>query len=88
MIPQKAYIFDRYGGFKNRLRFLNWKSIAVYGNIVYGFDDKFVYKYEVGSLNLQQYPLPISFKGFKDVKIENKRPYLLKDDCIYIYSIL
>ncbi|CAN5321475.1 hypothetical protein BH09BAC2_BH09BAC2_06770 [soil metagenome] len=86
--PAKGlYVFDTYGGYKNQLRFLNWKTIAVSGSDVYGFTDKFIYKYKKGSLDLEQYSLPISFSGYSSVSIQNRNLYLLKDYCLYIYDL-
>jgi len=80
------YVFDYYGLFKNRLTFLNWKDIVIVGKTIYGFDDKNYYSYSLGSLNLQQYPLPPFFKDGTSIKLGNNRIYVLKDNIINIYT--
>lgn len=85
--PSKGlYVFDYYGLFKNRLTFLNWNDIAIVSNTIYGFDDKYYYSYSLGSLNLQQFPLPPYFKDGSSIKVGNNRIYVLKDNIINIYT--
>ena len=86
--PAKGfYIFDYYGGFKNRLTFLNWTNIEVNGNIVYGFSDGKLYSYELKSLQLKEYKLPEFFGKFISIKAMNGKVYLLNEKGIDIYQI-
>jgi len=86
--PAKGlYIFDYYGSFKNRLRFLNWKDFTVIEKNIYGFDEKYFYSYKIGSLDLKQYPLPPVFKDYTSVKVGNNKIYLLKNDILQYYSL-
>ncbi|HUS02328.1 MAG TPA: hypothetical protein VMY77_11410, partial [Chitinophagaceae bacterium] len=56
--PKKGvYVFDYYGSFKNKIPFLNWKSIAVIEKNLYGFDDSYLYSHRLGTLDLKKYPL-------------------------------
>jgi hypothetical protein len=85
--PAKGlYSFDYYGLFKNKLTFLGWKDIDIVGKTIYGFDDKYFYRYSLGSLDLQQFPLPDYFKYGSSIKVGNNRIYVLKDNIINIYS--
>ncbi len=81
------YIFDYYGAFKNRLPFLHWNNVEVSKNIIYGFDNSFLYSYQLTSLNLKSYTLPIFFRNCKVIKAVNGKVYLLKPDGVYIYQI-
>ncbi len=81
------YIFDYYGSFKNRLLFFNWKDITVIEKNLYGFDDKNLYSYSLGSLNLKQYPLPATFKNYTSLKVGSHKIYFLKDNSLQVYSL-
>lgn len=86
--PEKGfYIFDYYGGFKNRLAFLNWTDVEVNGNTVYGFSNNKLYSYELKSLQLKEYKLPSFFGKFSSIKAMNGKVYLLNEDGIDIYQI-
>ena len=86
--PEKGfYIFDYYGGFKNRLAFLNWTDIEVNGNTIYGFSNNKLYSYELKSLNLKEYKLPAFFSKASSIKVMNGKLYLLNEKGIDIYQI-
>lgn len=86
--PEKGfYIFDYYGGFKNRLAFLNWTNVEVSGNTVYGFNNNKLYSYELKSLQLKEYQLPEFFGKFNSIKAMNGKVYLLNEKGIDIYQI-
>lgn len=85
--PQKgAYIFDYYGTFKNRIRFLDWTDFTVIGNTILGRDANLLYKYEPGTLNLQQYRIPAEMQDARKIKITQTNIYLLRDRQLEIYS--
>lgn len=81
------YIFDYYGGFKNKLPFLNWSNVEVNGNNVYGFRDKKLYSYLLKSLQLKEYTLPPFFGKFEAIKAMNGKVYLLNEKGIDVYQI-
>lgn len=86
--PEKGfYIFDYYGGFKNRLAFLNWSNVEVNGNTVYGFSKNNLYSYQLKSLNLKEYKLPGFFGNATSIKVMNGKVYLLRESGIDIYQI-
>lgn len=86
--PEKGfYIFDYYGGFKNRLSFLNWTNVEVTGNTVYGFSNNTLHSYELKSLQLKDYVLPVFFGKFISIKAMNGKVYLLNDKGIDVYQI-
>ena len=82
------YIFDYYGSYKNNLPFLNWKHIAVYNNRLMGFVADTFYSYEVNSLNLKSYKLPVFLTNYIDIKTMNGKIYLLKKEGVEIYDLL
>ena len=81
------YIFDYYGSFKNRLPLLNWDNVAISEKNMYGFSNNKLCSYQLNSLTLKEYQLPVVFKDYKTIKIINGKVYLLKDDGIYIYQV-
>ena len=86
--PKKGvYVFDYYGSFKNKIPFLNWKGITVIEKNLYGFDDRNLYSYSLGSLNLKKYLLPSAFKNYTSLKVGTNKIYFLKDNTLQIYSL-
>lgn len=86
--PEKGfYIFDYYGGFKNRLPFLHWTDVEVTGTTMYGFYESMLYSYELKSLQLKAYKLPAFFGKFTSIKAMNGKVYLLNEKGIDIYQI-
>jgi hypothetical protein len=87
--PAKGfYIFDYYGTYKNNLPFLKWSSISISNGMLAGFSGNQFFLYQLQSLNLRTYTLPVFFKGYSVIKAMNGKIYLLKKDGIYIYSVL
>lgn len=86
--PAKGfYIFDYYGGFKNKLSFLNWSNVEVNGNNVYGFEGSKLYSYQLKSLQLKEYKLPAFFGNYVSIKAMNGLVYLLNENGVDIYRI-
>lgn len=86
--PAKGfYIFDYYGGFKNRLAFLNWTNVEVNGSTVYGFESSKLYSYQLKSLQLKTYQLPAFFGKFISIKAMNGFVYLLNENGLNIYQL-
>lgn len=86
--PAKGfYIFDYYGGFKNRLTFLNWTNVEVNGSNMYGFEKNKLYSYTLKSLQLKEYKLPAFFGKYDAIKAMNGKVYLLNDKGVDIYQI-
>ena len=86
--PTKGfYIFDYYGGFKNRLAFLNWTNVEVNGSTVYGFGENKLYSYQLKSLQLKEYKLPAFLGNFVSIKAMNGLVYLLNENGLDIYQL-
>lgn len=81
------YIFDYYGGFKNRLPFLQWTDVEVTGTTMYGFSNGSLFSYELKSLQLKEYKLPAFFGKFNSIKAMNGKVYLLNEKGIDVYQI-
>lgn len=81
-----VYLFDYYGAFKNRIQLKGWTDFTVIGNSMYGHDAHLLYRYEPGTLNLQQYPIPAAMRDAKKIKITPGFLYLLRNNRLEIYS--
>ncbi|RYF96586.1 MAG: hypothetical protein EOO02_21950 [Chitinophagaceae bacterium] len=81
-----VYIFDYYGSFKNRLLFRGWSDFTVINRIIYGRDGQFIYRYEPGTLNLQQFPVSPSISSAKKIRITPQYLYALRDGRIELYG--
>ncbi len=81
-----VYIFDYYGGFQSRIPFTGWDDFAVIGNALFGRDERFLYRYDVGSLRLQQYPLPAFMLNPQKIIVTSGLVYLLRDGSVILYS--
>ena len=85
--PQKGiYVFDYYGTFKNKLTFLHWNYLTVIGKSIYGFDNKCLYRYNIGTLSVKEYPLPKEFTNYTSVRITNNKIYLLKNNHLQVFA--
>ena len=82
------YIFDHYGTFKNNLPFLHWENISVGSNGLAGFLGKQYYSYQLQSMALKTYTLPVFFRDYSSIRAMNGKIYLLKKEGVEIYSVL
>lgn len=81
-----VYLFDYYGAFKNRIRFTGWTDFSVINNTIFGRDAGMLYRYEPGTLNLQQYRIPATMQQARKIKIIPGNLYLLRDHQLEVYS--
>ena len=81
-----VYMFDYYGAFKNRIRFTGWTDFTVINNMLFGRDENMLYRYEPGSLNLQQYPITGAMRNARRIKIMQSNLYLLHDNRLDVYE--
>ncbi|HUR10433.1 MAG TPA: hypothetical protein VM012_03650, partial [Flavitalea sp.] len=85
--PSKGvYTFDYYGTFKSRVPFTSWIDFTVISNTIYGRDEKNLYSYEPGSLNLIHYPLPPSMAGAMRISIMPNFLYVLRENGLQVYG--
>lgn len=81
-----VFIFDYYGGFKQRIPFYNWKDFAVINRNLFGHNRKVLFRYEPGTLNLMEYTLPVEMKDANRIIIVPGKLYLLDTSGITIYQ--
>jgi hypothetical protein len=80
------YIFDYYGGFKHRIPFTGWKDFTVINNSLFGRDGRNLYRYDAGTLQLQEFRVPAFMSDAGKIVIRPGTVYLLRDGVIMVYS--
>lgn len=80
------YVFDYYGGFRSRIPFTGWWDVRVINNAVFGRDHEKMYRYEPGTLELKELPLPEFMRTAKKLVVAPGFVYLLRDGAIMVYS--
>jgi hypothetical protein len=81
-----VYLFDYYGAFKNRIQLKGWTDFAVIGNAMFGRDANMLYRYESGTLNLQNYPIPVAMRDAQKIKITPGNLYVLRNNRLEVFS--
>jgi hypothetical protein len=81
-----VYVFDYYGGFQNRIPFTGWTDFEVINKALFGRDKNYLYRYDMGSLQLQQIPSPSFINNAQKVIVFPGNVYVLKDGVFMVYS--
>lgn len=81
-----VYLLDYYGGFKNRIQLKGWTDFTVIGNAMFGRDANMLYRYEPGTLNLQNYPIPVAMRDAQKIKITSGNLYVLRNERLEVFS--
>jgi hypothetical protein len=85
-INRGVFAFDHYGGFKQTLPLTGWQDFTVIDKILLGRDQQKFYRYQLGTLNLQEIPIPPAYQGALKIKITPGAIYVLKKKVLEIYS--
>jgi hypothetical protein len=81
-----VYIFDHYGTLKAHLDLSGWKDFDVIGKNILGRDDHKFYRYQQGTLHLQEEPIPAAYFGASHIHITPTVIYVLKKTGLEVYS--
>jgi hypothetical protein len=81
-----VYIFDHYGTLKIHLDLRGWKDFDVIGKNILGRDDQKFYRYQSGTLNMQEEPIPVAYQGASHIHITPTVIYVLKKTGLEIYT--
>ena len=82
-----VYMFDYYGGLKNRVRLLGWRDVVVLEKSIYGRNDRHLLKYDPGTLNVQEIPIPAAWKNAKRIHITPRKIYVLHNGMLEIFTV-
>jgi hypothetical protein len=81
-----VYIFDHYGTLKTHLDFSGWKDFNVIGKNLLGRNGHKFYRYQQGTLNLQEEAIPVAYLGASRIYITPTVIYVLKKTGLEVYS--
>jgi hypothetical protein len=81
-----VYIFDHYGTLKTHLDFSGWKDFNVIGKNLLGRNGRKFYRYQQGTLNLQEEAIPVAYLGASRIHITPTVIYVLKKTGLEVYS--
>ncbi len=81
-----VYIYDYYGGFQNTIPLIGWNDFNVINNTLFGRNKEYLFRYDKGSLELRQIPVPPFMNDAQKIIIGAGFVYLLKQGSILIYS--
>jgi hypothetical protein len=85
--PTKGvYIFDHYGALKTHLDLRGWQDFDVIGNNLLGRDDRNLYRYQPGTLNMQEQLIPAAYRDAIHIRITPTIVYVLKKTGLEVYS--
>ncbi len=85
--PTKGvYIFDHYGTLKTHLDLRGWQDFNVIGKNLLGHDDHRFFRYEPGTLNMLEQPIPPECLGAIRIAITPTVIYVLKKTGLEVYS--
>lgn len=80
------YIFDYYGGFKGRVPLTGWTDLNVINQTVLGRDEKYLYRYENGTIDTKALQLPVTMKNADKLVVQMGNVYVLREGAIMVYS--
>jgi hypothetical protein len=81
-----VYLFDHYGTLKSHLDFRGWQDFDVIDKNLLGRDDKKFYRYQPGTLNMQEEAIPAVYAGASRILITPNIIYVLKNTGLEIYT--
>jgi hypothetical protein len=85
--PAKGvYIFDHYGTLKTHLDIRGWQDFNVIGKNLLGHDDHAFFRYEPGTLDMLEQPIPADYQGAIRIDITPTVIYVLKKTALEVYS--
>jgi hypothetical protein len=81
-----VYAFDHYGTLKTHLILPGWQDFDVIDKSLLGRDGDKFYKYQLGTLNMQEEPIAAEYQGALRIRITPTVIYVLKKTGLEIYS--
>lgn len=82
-------LFDYYGGFKQKIDYVNWEDVGVTNNILFGRTSDTIWMYNPKKIIAQTYivSLKMEWDKVKQMIIQNNKMYILNKQEIAIYDI-
>jgi len=82
-----VYVFDYYGGFKNRIPMQGLDNFKVIGKYIFGTRNDSLLRYEPATFNSRELKLPPAFRQSVSIHFTSTRVYALKKDELEIYEL-
>jgi hypothetical protein len=82
-----VYAFDHYGTLKTHIDLPGWLDFNVIDKSLLGRDRTKFFKYQLGTLNMQEEPIPVAYRDALRILITPKTIYVLKKTGLEIYSL-
>ncbi len=80
------YVFDYYGTLKNKILISGWQNFKVAGRYIYGSKEATLYRYDIRTFRMDEWPLPQDLYKSKSFNFSSSRLYALKEGQLDIYS--
>lgn len=81
-----VYVFDHYGGLKSHIPLTAWSDFNVIEKSMIGHNQRFFYKYQLGTLDVQEEKIPAEYQGAVQIHIAPTAVYVLKEKALEVYS--
>jgi hypothetical protein len=81
-----VFVFDYYGALKNQIQIKGWHNFKVAGKYIFGSANGKLFRYELGTLQLNEWKMPSEISNSISFNFTSTRLYALKKDRIEIYS--
>ena len=81
-----VYIFDHYGTLKTHLDFSGWKDFEVIGKNLLGRSDRTFYRYQPGTFDMKEEPIPAVCQDALHIRIAPALLYVLKKTGLEVYT--
>jgi len=81
-----VYIFDHYGALKNHITLPGWKDFDVLDKNMLGRDTHSFFRYQQGTLDMQEEPIPAYALDALQVRITPAAIYVLKKTGLEVYT--
>lgn len=85
--PAKGvYAFDHYGGLKTHIALPGWQDFNVIDKSILGRDGPRFFRYQLGTLDMQETPIPPTYQGATKIWITPISIYVLKKTGLEVYT--
>ncbi len=85
-VVKGVYVFDHYGTLKTHIELPGWLDFDVVDKNLLGRDGKKFYRYQLGTLDMKEEPIPVGYEGSSRIRITPGTIYVLKNAGLEIYS--
>jgi len=81
-----VYIFDHYGALKNHINIPGWTDFDVLDKSMLGHDSRSFFRYQQGTLDIQEEPIPAYAQEARKIVIMPSAIYVLKKTGLEVYT--